>query len=403
MPRLRTRGARRSSPATTPAEGFPLTALLVMAVTGFLLIATETMPAGLLPEIAAGMGVSEGLAGQYVSSYALGTVVCAVPAAALTRGVGRRRVLLVTVGVFLLANSVVAVSGDLVLTLVMRFVCGACSGLLWGMLAGYARRISSPASAGRALSIASLGTPVGLAVGTPFGSWLGASFGWRWSFLLASALALVIVVVGRFVLPDAPGGRPEAQLPLRRVLRIPGVAPILVVIPLWMLAHNTMYTYVSAYLRAVSVPLSVDRVLVLFGVCALVGLLLTGALIDRALRSLVLSSLVTFLLAGGVFLVAGGSRAAVLAAVVAWGLAFGGAAAQLQTAMAHAAGENADVANSFIGVAFNLAIAGAGVFGAVLIGGGSAGSTLPLLMVVLAGAALLVVALARRHAFPARG
>lgn len=375
----------------------------MLAVTGFLLIATETMPAGLLPQIAAGMGVSEGVAGQYVSAYALGTVVCAVPAVALTRGVPRRRLLLTTVAVFLLANAVVAVSGGLLLTLLLRFVCGACSGLLWGMLAGYARRISPPGSAGRALAIASLGTPVGLAIGTPFGSWLGTSFGWRWSFALMSALSLLIVVLGRFLLPDAPGGRAAAQLPLRRVLRLPGVAAILLVIPLWMLAHNTMYTYLSAYLRAVSATIPVDRALVLFGVCALLGLAVTGVVLDRALRSLVLGSLVVFVLAGCVFLLAGASSTGlVVGALVAWGLAFGGAAAQLQSAMARAAGENADVANSFIGVSFNLAIAAAGVVGALLLHGGSAGSSLPALMLVLGGAALVVVSTARRHAFPPR-
>ena len=374
--------------------------LLVMAVTGFLLIGTETMPAGLLPQIAGGMRVSEGTAGQYVSVYALGTVVCAVPAVALTRALPRKPVLLAAVALLLLANSVVAASTSLALTLVVRFVCGACSGLLWGMMAGYARRIAPAGQAGRALSIASLGTPVGLAIGTPFGAWLGASFGWRWSFAVMSALALLVLAAGWLTLPETPGERVEAHVPLHRVLRLPGVLAILAVIPLWMLAHNTVYTYVSAYLRSTHVPLPVDRALVLFGVCALLGLALTGSVIDRALRPLVLGSLGTFVLAGTVLLLAHGSVAAVLVALIAWGLAFGGAAAQLQTAMAEAAGENADVANSFIGVSFNLAIAAAGVVGAVVVSGGSAGSNLPLLMIVLSFAALVVASSARRHAFP---
>lgn len=50
-----------------------------------------------------------------------------------------------------------------------------------------------------------------------------------------------------------------------RVLTLPGVAAILAVIFVWMLAHNTMYTDISADLRAAGVGLTVDTVLVVFG------------------------------------------------------------------------------------------------------------------------------------------
>src|SRR3954447_10018350 len=220
----------RPDAETATDAGLPVAALLVMALVGFLLIATETMPAGLLPQIAAGMDVTEGLAGQYVSAYALGTVVAAIPAVALTRGVRRKPLFLSALLGFLVASTVTGLSGEIVLSLAARFVAGAFSGLLWGMTAGYARRISSPQRAGRALAIASVGTPVGLAVGTPFGSWLGTSVGWRWSFGALSVLMALTFVLALILVPDAPGQRAESHLPVGRVLAIPGVALILVVI-----------------------------------------------------------------------------------------------------------------------------------------------------------------------------
>ncbi|MEU8737467.1 hypothetical protein ACFYPK_22755 [Streptomyces halstedii] len=45
-------------------EVFPVPALVVMACTGFIVIMTETLPAGLLPQLAAGLDVSEGGAGS---------------------------------------------------------------------------------------------------------------------------------------------------------------------------------------------------------------------------------------------------------------------------------------------------------------------------------------------------
>ena len=88
-----------------------------------------------------------------------------------------------------------------------------------------------------------------------------------------------------------------------------------------------------------------------------------------------------------------------LFALALWGVAFGGAATQLQTATAIASGDNADVANSLVGVAFNLAIFGGGFFGGLVITD-FAGLGLPVVMVALAAAALLVAVGGRRSAFP---
>ena len=46
------------------ADGLPLGKLLALALAGFITIMTETVPAGLLPQIGQGLGVSEALAGQ---------------------------------------------------------------------------------------------------------------------------------------------------------------------------------------------------------------------------------------------------------------------------------------------------------------------------------------------------
>jgi predicted MFS family arabinose efflux permease len=391
----------RPDAETATDAGLPVAALLVMALVGFLLIATETMPAGLLTQIAAGMDVTEGLAGQYVSAYALGTVVAAIPAVALTRGARRKPLFLWALLGFLVASTVTAFSGEIVLSLAARFVAGAFSGLLWGMTAGYARRISSPQRAGRALAIASVGTPVGLAVGTPFGSWLGTSLDWRWSFGTLAVLTLLAAVLAMVLVPDAPGQEAASRLPLTRVLQLPGIAVILAVIGAWMLAHNVVYTYVSAYLRAADLPLSVDVALVVFGVAAIGGLVITGAVLDHALRPLVLVSITLFIVAGAVLLGGQQSVVAVLVAIVVWGLAFGGAAAQLQTAMSIASGENADVANTTLSVAFNVAIFAAGVMGAVVVGT-LGGIALAVVMIGLALAALSIAVAGRRTAFPMR-
>lgn len=170
-----------------------------------------------------------------------------------------------------------------------------------------------------------------------------------------SLLAALIMIAVRAVVPDVPGQRAQTQLPLRRVLTFPGVPTILVVVFTWMLAHNLLYTYIAPYLRESHLPLRPDLALVAFGVAALIGIWITGLFIDRALRGLTLASVALFAVAGAILLAAQGSLSFALLAIALWGVAFGGAATHLQTAMGAAAGENADVANAMLTTAFNAA------------------------------------------------
>ena len=83
------------TPATDhTATRMPWAALVALAAIGFLLLSAETMPAGLLPLMAGDLGASEGVIGQFISVWALGTVVVTVPAITLTRGIRRKPLLL---------------------------------------------------------------------------------------------------------------------------------------------------------------------------------------------------------------------------------------------------------------------------------------------------------------------
>ncbi|MEK8143743.1 MFS transporter [Streptomyces sp. M10(2022)] len=56
------------------------------------------------------------------------------------------------------------------------------------------------------------GTPVALAIGTPLGSWLGSTVGWRWSFVAMSLLSIIVMIFAKFLVPDAPGSPPRRRL-----------------------------------------------------------------------------------------------------------------------------------------------------------------------------------------------
>jgi len=377
-------------PANAQPDALPLGGLLALACAGFITILTEAMPAGLLPQMGAGLGVSPALVGQLVTLYALGSLLAAIPLTLLTRGWRRRPLLLVAIGGFALVNSVTAVSSHYGLTLVARFFAGIFAGLLWALLAGYASRMVAPHLQGRAIAIAMLGAPLALSLGVPAGTLLGTLVGWRLSFAIMTGLTLVLLLWARWQLPDFAGQAAQQRLGLRQVMTLRGIRPVLWVTFTYVLAHNILYTYIAPLLEPAGIEADIDRVLLVFGLAALLSIWLVGLLIDRWLRALVLLSCVLFGLSALALALWIDSPAVIYTAVAVWGLAFGGLPALLQTALAKSAGESADAAQSMLVTVWNLGIAGGGLAGGLLL------QSWGVLAFPLAVVALMLLALGKR-------
>lgn len=384
---------------STMQKSMPVASLLALAMAAFITILTEALPAGLLPQMAQGLAVSEAWVGQTVTVYAIGSLVAAIPLTAATQGVRRRPLLLAAIAGFAIANLVTTLSASYALTIVARFLAGVSAGLLWALLAGYAARMVPDAQKGRAIAIAMVGTPLALSLGVPAGTLLGNLLGWRMCFAIMSLMALMLMVWVRLRVPDFAGQPAGKRFSLRQVFSLPGIRPVLFVVLAFVLAHNILYTYIAPFLMRAGMAERTDVVLLVFGMTSLFSIWGVGVLIDRYLRALTLASTVLFGLAAWLLGMAGGDPIAVYAAVVMWGVAFGGAATLFQTALARSAGEAADMAQSMLVTAWNAAIACGGIVGGLLLESLGVGAFSPALLVLLL-ATLLVAWSARRHGFP---
>jgi len=369
----------------TQSAPLPVASLLALALAGFITILTETLPAGLLPQISAGMNISGAMAGQFVTLYAVGSLVAAIPLITATQGVRRRPLLLLALAGFVVTNTVTAFSLNYVMTMIARFMAGVSAGLVWALLAGYAARMVPVEQKGRAIAIAMVGTPLALSLGVPAGTFLGGLVGWRMCFGIISVMAITLMVWVRFLVPDFPGLVAGKRLPLGQVFRLAGVRPVLFVVLTFVMAHNILYTYIAPFLASAGMAERTDLILLVFGVASLLGIWV----ISTAL----------FALSALVLWVMGDIPAAVYTAVAVWGLSFGGAATLFQTAIARTAGDAADVAQSMLVTAWNLAIAGGGFFGGLLLGSLSVSAFSPAVVMLLL-LALAVIWAARQKGFP---
>ena len=380
------------------ASSIPVLALLALAMTAFLALLSETLPAGLLPQIARDLNISEVMTGQLVTVYAIGSILTAIPLTALTSTWRRRNVLLLAIVAFLIFNTATALAPNYLVALVARFVTGMAAGLAWGLMAGYARRMVSVEQQGRAMAIAMIGTPLALSLGVPLGTLMGGMLGWRSIFGILSGLAVVLVAWVLLAVPDYPGQKQGERLSIRQVFMTPGVRPILAVIVAWMLAHNILYTYIAPFLAPSGLRPRVDLVLLVYGVGSLAGIWLVSQLIDRWLRKLVLGCIAAFAFVAVALGLAMESPAVIYISMAIWGVTFGGAGTLLQTASADAAGDGMDVAQAMVATIWNVAIAGGGLAGGMLLDGYGA-AAFPWAMLALLLVALCIAWRAHRHSF----
>ncbi|MGE7435576.1 MFS transporter [Kitasatospora sp. NPDC001175] len=386
------------APAAPEGGRLPWSPLLALATAAFMGILTEALPAGVLPEMARDLSVSESAAGQSLTIYAIATGLSAIPVAMATAAWRRRKLLVVAVVAFAIANTVTAVSSAYTLTMAFRLVAGVAAAVVWAELVGYARRLAPPQLQGRAIAITMAGIPLALSLGIPIGTFLGKVFGWRLTFGLVTVVSVALVVWIMASVPDYPGQRADKREPILGGLRLPGVVAVLFVVAAYVLAHNILYTYIATFLDKYHMGGSRDLVLLIFGIASMVSIWITGALVDRRLRTLTIASTALFIVAAVLLGLLADNAAVVYLAMVLWGLGWGGVATLLQTAVTDAGG---DRGQALLVTTWNSFMAGGGAAGGIILD--ALGPTsFPWFVLALLAPVLLVVVGARAHAFPAK-
>jgi predicted MFS family arabinose efflux permease len=378
---------------------FPILELLALTITIFTAIMTETLPAGLLPQIGKSLGVSESLAGQLVTLYAIGSLIASIPLITITRNWRRRPLLLIATCGLLVFNTITAISSNYMLTLIVRFFGGVFAGVLWGVIPGYARRMVSDNLKGRGLAIAMMGVPIALALGVPVGTFLGNIVGWHYIFGFMSILNLISVIWIIIKVPDYQGQSDKSTFSVLSIFKTSGVCPILFVIMTWILSHNIIYTYINPFLASLGMVNHIDLALFIFGISAIAGIWIVGLFIDRWLRLLALVSIFVFLLDSILFGIYINNLIAIYVCTAIWGLTFGGSSTLLSTALANTVpDEGVDIAMSISTTVWNLAIAGGGFVGGILLKSFGATSFIKVLFILLI-LAFLVAYMSKKHGF----
>ncbi|MDB5970802.1 MAG: transporter, family, arabinose polymer transporter [Hydrocarboniphaga sp.] len=353
--------------------------LLALAIAAFAIGTTEFVIMGLLPQIAADLGVTIPRAGLLVTGYAMGVVVGGPILVLLLIRIPQKSALLLLMSLFTLGNLACALSPNYAVLMLARFIAAFSHGSFFGIAAVVATRIVPEREGAQAVGLMFAGLTIANIVGVPLGAMLGEAYGWRATFWAVVALGLVAAAgITQFV----PKLSAEAAPSLRRelaVLRRPQVLLALCMTVFGFGGVFTVFTFVVPILRdAAGVPPNlIAWVLMLFGAGATLGTLAGGRIADRGVMQALSRVLISLIAFYALFpLLMNNAITASIGVFLVGALGFA-AGPGLQTRCMQQAQGAPLLASTMNQSAFNLGNAGGAYVGAVLLGNGASYHALP--------------------------
>jgi DHA1 family inner membrane transport protein len=354
-----------------PAKAHPGLVLLALAMGGFAIGTTEFATMSLLPFIAAGLHIDPPAAGHIISAYALGVVVGAPLLAVLSARLARRRLLLLLMVVFTVANGLSALAPSYGWMLACRFLSGLPHGAYFGIGSLVAASLVAEERRTSAVTKMMLGLTLATVLGVPLANFLGQVAGWRWGFGVVAGLGLVTLGLLALFAPHDQARAGASPLRELDALRLPQVWLTLGIGAIGFGGLFCVYSYLASTLLAVThaPPHFIPVVLCVFGIGMFLGNLLVPYAADRALMPTAGAILVLMVVALLLYPLAAhdiwwmGADVFVIGSGVALG-------AVLQIRLMDVAGEAQSLAAALNHSAFNTANALGPYLGGVAIGAG---------------------------------
>jgi DHA1 family inner membrane transport protein len=247
--------------------------LVGLALGNFVIGLSMLAPAGMMADLALGLGVPIGAVGLLISLGA--AVVCLSPplAAWVTSRIDRRMLLSAILLWVAVGHIASALAPNYPSLLAIRLVMLALAGAFTPLAAGTAALLASEDKRASAISSVLLGWALAIAVGLPLISLTAPQIGWRATYALIgilAALSFLALVVG---LPKGVKGTPVIFATWRAVGRRRALIMLLLITTLLAAGQYVVIAFAGPLLIQLTnaTPEKIAAVFALFGVMTLVG------------------------------------------------------------------------------------------------------------------------------------
>jgi DHA1 family inner membrane transport protein len=373
--------------------------LVALAVGAFGIGVTEFAPMGMLPAIAADLGVSIPAAGLLVSAYALGVLLGAPLMTLATGRIPRRYLLIGLMAIFTLGNLMSALATDYYSLMVARVVTSLNHGAFFGVGSIVAASVVAPEKRAGAVAAMFMGLTLATIGGVPLAAWFGELFGWRTAFWGITGLGVLTMAALWFALPDV---RAPQSVGVMAEIRVLGRGPVLAALALTIVGSSamfTVFTYIAPILSSETHASNayITAMLMLYGVGLTLGNIWGGKAADRSIDRTLIVSLSVLILVLLAFTVLMRWPLPAAVAILIWGIASFALVPPLQMRVMEAAKDAPNLASAMNIGAFNFGNAIGAALGGTVISVGLGYPAISLAGAAMAGLGLLMVlAVARR-------
>jgi DHA1 family inner membrane transport protein len=367
--------------------------LVALAVGAFGIGVTEFAPMGMLPGIAADLGVSIPAAGLLVSAYALG-VLLGAPLMTLTTGkIPRRYLLIGLMAIFTLGNLMSALATDYYSLMVARVVTSLNHGAFFGVGSVVAASLVAPEKRAGAVAAMFMGLTLATIGGVPLAAWFGELYGWRTAFWGITGLGVVTMAALWFALPNV---RAPQSVGVMAEIRVLARGPVLGALALTVVGSSamfTVFTYIAPILsnETHASTAFITAMLVLYGVGLTLGNMWGGKAADRSIDRTLIASLSVLIVVLLAFTVLMRWPLPAAVAILIWGIASFALVPPLQMRVMEAAKDAPNLASAVNIGAFNFGNAIGAALGGAVINAGLGYPAISLAGAAMAGLGLLIV------------
>ncbi len=275
-----------------------------MAISAFAIGTTEFISVGLLPLIAEDLNISVTLTGLTVTLYALGVTFGAPVLTAVTSGIPRKTLLVWIMLVFIIGNSLAALSSGIVMLLTARVISALSHGVFMSIGSTIAADIVPENRRASAIAIMFSGLTVATVTGVPLGTFIGQQLGWRAAFISIVVIGIVAFIANMILVPSHL--RKGGKIQIRDQMKLVTNGRLLLAFMITALGYGgtfVVFTYLSPLLHDITgfKETTVAFILLLYGIAIAIGNVIGGKAANRKpltalLWMFVLQALILFLL-----------------------------------------------------------------------------------------------------------
>ncbi len=263
--------------------------MYVLAAGVFAMVTSEFTVAGLMPQLAEGLGAGIPQVGYLVTIFAAAMAVGGPPLTFALLKVPPRTALMIVFAIFLVGNVIAALVTGYPMMVLARIISGAASQAFFGIAVSMGVQLVDEQVRGRAIAVVMNGLMLGTLLGLPFATFVGGRFGWQSAFWAISAITLVAAALTLAMVRNpaaqtdesADSSKPTGSELL--VLRRPQFLLALASSTLIIGATFSVFSFLTPILTEVTgfsdgiVPV----LLLVYGAATLLGNVVVGRLADR--------------------------------------------------------------------------------------------------------------------------